>query len=300
MNYEEIKSIKQKLTFQAAKDFFTGKNVPFEANRQKSLHIQTSDGIYTNLGLLLSDQAVHTVKLAVFEGKEKAIFKDRREFTGSIFRQLKEISEFLNMYNHNYNNRDYPEEALREALLNAFVHRDYAYSSSIMINIYDDRMEFISIGGLINGISVEDIEQGISVLRNEHLANVFYRLELIEAYGTGIPKIMQSYANFPGKPKINVTTNVFKIILPNRNVKYQETTYADAVSEKKYLYNPYTANENAVLALFEKQNVINRKDVEKALSVSQAMAVRYLRTLVEKKALQVIGSGKNTRYVREG
>ena len=99
--------------------------------------MQTTDGVYTNLGLLLSDQSVHTVKLAVFEGLEKEVFRDRR---------------------------DYPEEALREALLNALVHRDYAFSGSTLINVFDDRIEFVSVGGLPKGISLDDILLGLSVL----------------------------------------------------------------------------------------------------------------------------------------
>ena len=90
-------------------------------------------------------------------------------------------------------NRDYPEVAVREALLNCLVHRDYGYSSSILISMYEDRLEFTSIGGLVTGVTLEDVMMGISVCRNKRLANVFYRLELIEAYGTGIQKIMNAY-----------------------------------------------------------------------------------------------------------
>lgn len=79
-------------------------------------------------------------------------------------------------------------EALREALLNAIVHRDYSISSSTLISIFDDRIAIVTIGGLVRGVSFEDIMLGVSVLRNQHLANVFYRLKLIEAYGTGMLK----------------------------------------------------------------------------------------------------------------
>ena len=59
--------------------------------------------------------------------------------------------------------------------------------------MYEDRLEFTSIGGLVTGVTLEDVMMGISVCRNKRLANVFYRLELIEAYGTGIQKIMNAY-----------------------------------------------------------------------------------------------------------
>ena len=74
-------------------------------------------------------------------------------------------------------------------LLNLLIHREYSFRASIFINIYTDRIEFTSIGGLVGGVTLKDVTMGISVCRNVKLANVFYRLELIEAYGTGILKI---------------------------------------------------------------------------------------------------------------
>ena len=68
--------------------------------------------------------------------------------------------------------------------------------------MYTDRIEFTSIGGLLKGITLEDIQLGISVCRNPKLANIFYRLELIEAYGTGIQKILDSYSGSEFKPQL--------------------------------------------------------------------------------------------------
>lgn len=294
--YEDVRSLNQDLSFIDAEKEFHARNVPFGINQQRTLKLINSDGMYTNLGLILSDQCVHTVKLGVFEGSAKVVFKDRREFTGSLLKQLNEIFEFINRYNrtraefeglHRVDKRDYPIEALREAMLNALVHRDYAFSSSTLISIFDDRIEFISIGGLVKGISYNDIMLGVSVARNENLANIFYRLTLIEAYGTGIPKIMRSYESLPERPQIEVTDNAFKITLPNTNVEVQTNTSS----------NPFAENEQIVLRLFELQESICRKDVEKALSLSQAMAVRVLKGLVDRGTISTVGGGKNTRYV---
>jgi ATP-dependent DNA helicase RecG len=294
--YEEVRSLNQELTFTEAERFFKTQDVPFGPNQHKTLRLLTPDGVYTNLGLLLSDQAVHTLKLAVFEGLEKEIFKDRREISGSLFRQLEETYTLLDIFNHNHgevtglvrvDKRDYPEEALREALLNALVHRDYAFSSSTLISIFDDRIEFVSIGGLPKDVSLDDILLGLSVPRNEHLAAIFYRLHLIEAYGTGIPKILRSYASCERKPELRATGNAFKITLPNRNVGSHEAS-APKVS--------LTENEEKIIVLLDKQGEIVRKDAEDALSISQAMAVRLLRGLADKGAIRVIGGGKKTRY----
>jgi len=296
--YEQVRSLNQDLTFNAAKKFFEMESVPFGPTQQKTLRLQTTYNVYTNLGLLISDQSVHTVKLAVFEGLEKQVFKDRREFSGSLLKQLEDAYSFLDMYNHNHgkvkglfreDQKDYPEEALREALLNALVHRDYAFSSSILISIFDDRVEFVSVGGLPKGVSLDDIMLGLSVPRNENLANVFYRLHLIEAYGTGIPKIMRSYDSCARKPELKATGNAFKITLPNRNTNNHNRNGNGGT---------FTENEEKIIAMLKKREELARNDVETTLGVSQAMAVRLLRGLVDKEAIRVIGGGKKTRYMK--
>ena len=311
--YEEVRSLNQDLTFAETTKEFGKKNLELGLPQMISLKLATKEGIFTNLGLILSDQAVHTVKLAVFEGLEKEIFKDRKEFSGSLFKQLNDIYSYLDMYNHThaevkglyrYDKRDYPQDALREALLNALVHRDYAFSSSTLINIFDDRIEFVSVGGLPGGICLEDIQLGLSMPRNEYLANVFYRLHLIESYGTGIAKIIRSYKECIKKPILQTTANVFKIILPNMNVlqfsKPQTEEFMVSMPSSTYETSArkisFNESEEEIIALLGKQNEIVRSNVESALGISQAMAVRLLRSLQDKGAIKAVGGGKKTRY----
>lgn len=210
-DFEQMRSLEQDLTFLSAKTEFDESNIPF---KEKNLGIQNQDGIYTNLGLLLSDQCKHTIKVAVFNGETQNVFQDRNEFTGSLFKQMHEVYSYIDFRNQKHSGfsglkridkRDYPEVAIREALLNLIVHREYSYSASSFIRMYTDRIEFTSIGGLLKGITLEDIRLGISVCRNPKLANIFYRLELIEAYGTGIQKIIDSYSEFEFNPQFATT-----------------------------------------------------------------------------------------------
>jgi ATP-dependent DNA helicase RecG len=291
-NFEKMRSLNQKLTFDVATKEFNIRGVPFGGNHLKTLHLINEDDIYTNLGLLLSDQCTHTIKAAVFEGKEKVIFKDRREFTGSLLKQLNDAFSYISQYNrvraeftglHRNDKKDYPEEALREALLNALVHREYSYSASTLISIFDDRIEFVSIGGLVKGINLSDIMLGVSATRNERLANIFYRLTLIEAYGTGVPKILNSYKSFALQPEIITSDNAFKIILPNKN---EEPHDFDLNSDEK-----------RIIGLLGRLEKITRKDVEAELDISQTMAGRILKGMVNKQLIETLGRGKNTSYV---
>ena len=153
-NYEDVRALNQELTFDYTAAEFERRSVGFGEAQMKTLGLQGADGLYTNLGLLLSDQCVHTTKAACFEGTDKGVFKDRREFTGSLLRQLADAYAYIDLFNKTkatfykldrVDNRDYPEEAIREALLNAIVHREYSFSGSTLINIYDDRIEFVSL-----------------------------------------------------------------------------------------------------------------------------------------------------------
>ena len=291
--YEDIRSLDQNLTFSESEKYFSEKGIEFGEAQKKTLGLINRDGLYTNLALLLSDQCTHTIKVAVFDGIEKETFKDRYEFEGSLFRQMTECYAFIDRYNRTQSTfrgleridkRDYPEEALREVLMNCIVHREYALSGSTLINIFDDRIEFISLGGLPKGIGYDDIMLGISMPRNKKLANIFYRLRLIEAYGTGISKIMRSYSEQAQKPYIEVSGNAFKITLPNMKIAVK----AEAESERC----------EEVLKLFGLTKQITRADVEKALGVSYATAARILAKLVEQKRILRIGNTRNTKYIK--
>lgn len=271
-DFEQTRSLEQDLTFLSAKSEFDESNIPF---KEKNLGIQNQDGLYTNLGLLLSDQCKHTIKVAVFDGETQNVFQDRNEFTGSLIKQMRE---------------GYKEVAIREALLNLIVHREYSYSASSFVRIYTDRIEFTSIGGLLKGITLEDIQLGISVCRNPKLANIFYRLELIEAYGTGIQKIIDSYSESEFKPQFVTTENAFKIILPNLN--YQKKN--NKIQEDIVVYD---YPENKILEFAKTHTQFSRKDVQDTFNLSQTTCGRILNRMKEEGQISQHGKGKNTFYI---
>lgn len=297
-SFESMRSLEQNLTFHATEAQFTKRNIPFDASKMQTLGMVSQDGIYSNVALLLSEQCPNTIKTATFTGVDQSIFQDRREFTGSLFQQMEDLYAYLDLHNQNKASfeglyrtdiRDYPETALRETLMNSLVHRDYSFSASTLISIYDDRIEFVSVGGLPTGITLDDIMLGLSVCRNPKLAAIFYRLQLIEAYGTGIPKIMKSYANTGMEPKIEVTNNAFKITLPNRNT----AKTVNAVS------NDLKSNEEKILDLIVQKGHVVRSDVDQLLDVSQATASRILKRMVTDGLIYHDGNGKRIKYKKK-
>ena len=295
-SFEGIRSLNQELTFVSAKQAFEKYGVAFSENKYRVLGITTdSNDLYTNLGLLLSDQCKHSIKAAVFADEDNTSFLDSKEFTGSILRQLDDAYSYLMLNNRNnaefkglerVEHYSYPQEALREALLNALVHRDYAFSGSIIININESQIEFISLGGLLPGLSDEDIQNGISQPRNPKLAEVFHRLRLIESYGTGIRRIFTLYRDCEKKPEIIVTPNTFKLILPNRNY------YSTDKSEEKALND----QQRTILQYIERNGAITEETVQKLLGVKRTRAYVILKEMRDSSLIEVQGRGQNKKY----
>lgn len=309
--FEAMRSMNQELTFETTEKEFQLRKIEFGTQQMRTLKLIDQDGLYSNLAMLLSDQCVHTIKVAVFQGKDQTVFKDRREFAGALMKQMNDVYDYIDFHNQTHATiekllridvRDYHEIAVREALLNLLVHRDYAFSASALISIYEDRMEFVSIGGLMPGIDLEDVMAGISVCRNPDLANVFYRLHLIEAYGTGISKIIGAYADEEEKPVIETTRNTFKIILPNINAMREKVRISEPEAKEE---NPETnkedtqelsSEEEQVLEYAGKHEDFTKNDVVSLLKVSASTAARVIRGLVERNFLKRNGKARNTYY----
>ena len=291
--FDKSRCLNQELSFDYSCRVFEDAGTPFAEPNMRTLGLIDTDGYFTNAALLLSDQCEHSIKCAVYAEAGKSKFKARKEFFGSILKQLDEAYDYISL-NNNQNSTfdglkrvdhpDYPPEALREALLNAVVHRDYDYSGSTIVNIYGNRIEFISIGGLVKGITVIDIMNGVSQPRNTVIAGIFYRLSLIESYGTGIQRIMESYQNTPEKPMIQPAPVSFVVCLP-RFGSHSAPLAPEAQVE-------------AVLELVEQKGYVTRKEVEKLLGVAKHAAIGVLGKLLESGKIGKTGAARSVRYTK--
>ncbi|MEK4131244.1 RNA-binding domain-containing protein [Solibacillus sp. FSL W8-0372] len=286
-NFETMRSLQQELTFTEAKRIFDEQNLKFGPEQMRTLGLITEDGYYTNLGLLFSDQCEHTIKCARYLGNDKIEFQDRKEFSGSILKQVEAVYEYLSLNNAKHahfeglkriETETYPSYALREALINAFTHRDYSFSGSILIHLFQDRLELVSVGGLVKGLTLEDIELGISQSRNPKLANVLYRLKWIESYGTGLQRMRESYKGSVMEPYWTVGPNAFVVTLP----KYISLTPTD---------------ENEALSNWLAQSKeFTARDLENYLKKSKATVRKILEELIQSGQIMRVGSGPKTKY----
>ena len=287
-SFEEMRSLEQQLTFKSAAETFTKHSIPFSEDKYKALGIvNINDNLFTNLGLIVSDQCSHTIKAAVFADEDNTSFIDHREFGGSVFSQMENVFEYIMLNNKTksifsgidrIDISDYPEAAIREALLNAVVHRDYGFSGSIIVNINSKGIDIISIGGLVPGLAKEDIMNGISQPRNRKLAEMFHRLNYIESYGTGIRKILSLYSDSVVKPVITVTPNSFRISLPNRN----SGTVVTAAVPKQY---------QAVIDYLNEHGSMTVEELQELLDVKQTRAFNLYKKMENDGYIKVTGRG---------
>lgn len=300
--FEEMRTMQQELTFEAARAAFQRYGVEFAVEKYRALGIVQND-IFTNLALLLSDQCSHTTKIAVFKDEFCTEFRDSKEFSGSVFKQFEDSITYLALCNKTASTikgvvrtdkQDYPEEAIREALLNALVHRDYSFSGSIIINVNDNKMEFISIGGLLPGLSTEDIRIGVSQPRNKRLAEIFHRLHLIESYGTGIRRIFKLYENCSVQPSFEVTTNAFKIVLPNMNTAGAVPENAEeTVENTPTIITPQT---KTIMDYLTEYGEMTDEDLQELLSVKKTRAYLLTRQMSENGLIEIVGRGAGKKY----
>lgn len=302
--FEEMRTVKQELSFDEAERIFKRYKVDFSEKKYIALGLRNiHDDQYTNLAMILSDQCQHTTKIAVFGDEANTTFKDAKEFGGSIFNQLDDSYAYLLLCNRTaatfkglerVEKSDYPEGALREALLNALIHRDYSYSGSIIININDFCMEFISIGGLPPGLCAEDIRSGISQPRNRKLAEIFHRLKLIESYGTGIRKIYALYKECAVQPRIEVTTNTFKLVLPNMNANTEDTeTVREVTGNASTIVTPQM---KTVLDYLAEYGEMTEDDLQEMLNIKKTRAYLLARQMRENGLIDIIGRGAAKKY----
>lgn len=174
-----------------------------------------------------------------------------------------------------------PEEAFREAIANALIHRVWDVDSQIRISMFDARIEIVSPGGLPSGITEEEYLSGkLSVLRNRNLANVFYRLGFVEIFGTGITRIKQLYADGLQKPDFEVSENAIKIVLPilEKNVNLTE-------------------DEIVIYKLLSKTMLKPISEIAPYVPFGKSKVAKLLKNMCQKGLLTVEGKGKGTKYI---
>ena len=180
---------------------------------------------------------------AVFKGTDRAVFLDKREFIGPIYTQIESAVDFVLrnirlgatidglVRKEKY---ELPPEAIREMIINAHCHRNLLDESCIQVAIYDNRLEVTSPGGLYNGLTYEEVMNGHSKIRNRAIANIFSQMGLVEAWGSGIKRILNAAKEYGlPEPKFQEFDNMFRVELFRNSLPMtSENKHIGETSEK--------------------------------------------------------------------
>ena len=289
----------------------------------ESFGLVNKDSFLTNAEALLADEPIIKHSrifctrwngLDMTSGIEEAL--NDNEFEGSILLLLQNAENFIKVntkkkWKKGNESRiempDYPERAIQEVLVNAIIHRDYAViGSEIHIDIYDDRIEIYSPGGMFDGsfIQEQNIMEISSLRRNPIIADLFNRIHLMERRGSGLKKIISSYQNAINytqekKVEFKSTQKDFKVILKNLNYKVAIKS-GDKVaikSDDKVAIKIQDEQLKKILEYIKKYNNCKTSDIENLLSVKSSRARKLLSILVSEKKIQALGQNKNRYYV---
>jgi len=271
--------------------------------------------ILTRLGLMTGDQLTNAGFL-LFGKKQEAYLSDAvlrigrfkdgatiigdRWIAGNLFHQLIDGEEALrNFINVRYEisgetperkeHWDYPLPALREALMNALVHRDYfKRNEQIMIKIYDDEIWFHNPGGLPKGLSIEQLKaKPQSIPRNPLIARIFYLAGYIERYGSGIQRILTSFAD-AGLPEPEFQTDEWGLTL---------TMQKDIFTPGYLAQLGLNERQRLALSYVREQGEITNSALQQLASVSRRTAAYDLSHLVKTGILELQGTRKAARYI---
>jgi len=276
----------------------------------KLLIEETGKEFYTNAAFIITGLFENSfVNCARFKGNTTEVFIDHKEYKGNIFDQLDNVEMFLK--NHlmlsgringfvREDSLEIPMAALREAIINAFVHRDYSIlGSNIKIAIFDDEVKISSPGVLPSSISIEHIlDEERSEIRNPILARIFKELNYIEQWGSGFSKIKNAcLLSGLALPAIRESGSFFQVIF--KRPQYDEIVSGGKVAEKWRKDGGKVAEtdrEKVVINFIEANERIRTSDVENLFGVKVSRARLILSEMVKKNMLLKIGKSKNTYY----
>lgn len=322
VTYDSLESDKkiQDMTFKELAIEYKNKTLKeFEEKDLLSFGLINEEGNLTIAGSLFAD-GYQVYQSRVFCTRWNGLTKanglmdalDDQEFEGNIIYLLKASMDFVKrnskkmwkkgpIYRVEY--PEYPERAVQEAIVNALIHRDYTViGSEVHLDIYDDRMEIYSPGGMYDGTFVQNVDpyNVSSSRRNPVLADLFARMDLMERRGSGLRKIIEAYESCENykielKPEFRSTESAFFTVLKNLNYDTQNDTKNDTQNDTQKL-KPKDRQEKIIHIMKDKKN-ITALELSDILSVSIITIKRDLKKLTDENIIEYIGSSKDGYWI---
>lgn len=291
LNYEELPSDLQMLTFhflsEALKQHVALET--FNTDILKTLNLYSEERGYNNAAAILADQNLFPgIDIAKF-GENISVLHKRVIFEHISILEAYEraVEMYKDYYQYEEISEAYrkkveriPETGFREAVANALIHRMWDMKAQIRISMYEDRIEVVSPGGLPNGITEKEYLSGrISMPRNPIIGNVFYRLGIVEMFGTGILRIAEAYKNSVKKPVFEVSENAIKVVLP--------------IFETELGLNE---EERKIYEILSKTISKPISEIMTGIPYGKSKVTKILKRMAEAGIVKIEGNGRGTKY----
>ena len=267
----------------------------------------------TNAYILLSGkknwEVSRKIQCGVFKGETRSIFVDKKEFEGSIIMQLEKayqyVLEKINLGSdiigiYRVDKYEIPPKSIREVIANAVIHRSYLEPNDIQVALYDNRLEITSPGMLLSGVNVKRMKEGYSKLRNRAIASVFAYVNIIEKWGSGIPRIMNEIREYGlQEPEFIIFENDFRVNIYRKNYNTTQSTQGstqDIFKKEKLDVKNLTETDKTIINTIINNPEMSQKQIADNLNWTVNKVKYYMKKFKQKNILKYEGTSQNGKW----
>ena len=303
-NIRVIEAPRQDLTFTQLKIYYEEHGKPLNEQFASTLEFYTPEKKYNILAYLFADQNGASIKVAKYRGTDKVDLIENEEYGYcSLLKATDRVLDKLHIENRIFTKitekfrkevQMYDAVAMREAVINAFVHNDYSDLMTPVFELFSDRLEITSYGGLIDGMTKDELTSGISRPRNREIMRIYKDMELVEQLGSGMNRMMKSY-----KPDIfKISPNFFHVVLYYNKVDDGTTngTINGTINGTLKSGVEISESERIVFEEIKKDPRVTMDAIVTNTDLSRRTVARAIKTLTENKVIARIGSKKTGHW----
>ena len=267
----------------------------------------------TNAYILLSGkgnwEVSRKIQCGVFKGETRSIFVDKKEFEGSIIMQLEKayqyVLEKINLGSdivgiYRVDKYEIPPKSIREVIANAVIHRSYLEPNDIQVALYNNRLEITSPGMLLSGVNVKRMKEGYSKLRNRAIASVFAYVNIIEKWGSGIPRIMNEIREYGlQEPEFIIFENDFRVNIYRKNYNTTQSTQGstqDISKKEKIDVKNLTETDKIIINTIINNPEMSQKQIADNLNWTVNKVKYYMKKFKQKNILKYEGTSQNGKW----
>ncbi len=285
----------QELSFDQLKMLYAGNSLTLRENTfEQNLNLLTRDGAYNLMAAILADANSYSIKVAVFHGTDKTNLVKRNEYGYKcMLVAVKQVLDYMEALNDTVvdvggslrkESRLFDFPCFREAWLNACLHNRWSRQTPPAVYMFEDRIEVISVGGLPDGLTLEEFYEGKSKPVNLELQQIMVQLDYIEQTGHGVPLIVSKY----GKEVFDITENFITVTIPlNKENNDLEKWKKELIDSK----------DEEILKLMKENSSIIVSEISRQVDLGTTTVTKRIRHLKEEGLVERKGSKKKGQWV---